>query len=149
MFSLVKANNDKSRLLNDLPLLFDDAFTKSFFEKPVRFYSTPAVNIEETEKSFELELAIPGIDKKDLKIELNKGSITISAHREHLSGEQDDKKNYSRREFNYVSFSRSFKFPEELVNQEEINAKHENGILTISIPKKTTVINQSREIQIS
>jgi HSP20 family protein len=150
MFSLTKTNNDRNRLFTDFPLLFDDAFSKNFFEKQNRMFNTPAVNIKETDKSFELDLAVPGMDKKDFKIELKDGSITISAKHEHKVEETNEKERYSRREFSYQSFSRSFVLAEDLVDTEAINAKYENGILNVSIPKKSnTQVNLSREIQIS
>lgn len=150
MFSLTKTNNDRNRLFTDFPLLFDDAFSKNFFEKQGRIFNTPAVNIKETEKSFELELAVPGMDKKDFKIELKDGSITISAKHENKVEETNEKERYSRREFSYQSFSRSFVLAEDLVDTEAIQAKYENGILSVSIPKKSNAqINLSREIQIS
>lgn len=150
MFSLTKTNNDRNRLFTDFPLLFDDAFSKNFFEKQNRMFNTPAVNIKETDKSFELDLAVPGMDKKDFKIELKDGSITISAKHEHKVEETNEKERYTRREFSYQSFSRSFVLAEDLVDPEAINAKYENGILNVSIPKKpTTQINLSKEIQIS
>ncbi|HRG00086.1 MAG TPA: Hsp20/alpha crystallin family protein [Bacteroidia bacterium] len=150
MFSLTKTNNDRNRLFTDFPLLFDDAFSKNFFEKQNRILNVPAVNIKETDKSFELDLAVPGMDKKDFKIELKDGSITISAKHENKVEETNEKERYSRREFSYQSFSRSFVLAEDLVDTEGINAKYENGILNVSIPKKTnTQIKLSREIQIS
>lgn len=150
MFSLTKTNNDRNRLFTDFPLLFDDAFSKNFFEKQNRMFNTPAVNIKETDKSFELDLAVPGMDKKDFKIELKDGSITISAKHENKVEETNEKERYSRREFSYQSFSRSFVLAEDLVDTEGINAKYENGILNVSIPKKSNAqINLSREIQIS
>ena len=150
MFSLTKTNNDRNRLFTDFPLLFDDAFSKNFFEKQNRMFNTPAVNIKETDKSFELDLAVPGMDKKDFKIELKDGSITISAKHENKVEETNEKERYSRREFSYQSFSRSFVLAEDLVDTEAINAKYENGILNVSIPKKSNApINLSREIQIS
>jgi len=150
MFSIAKTNNDRNRLFTDFPLLFDDAFSKNFFEKQNKMFSVPAVNIKETDKSFELDLAVPGMDKKDFKIELKDGSITISAKHENKVEETNEKERYSRREFSYQSFSRSFVLAEDLVDTEGINAKYENGILNVSIPKKSnTQINLSREIQIS
>jgi HSP20 family protein len=150
MFSLTKTNNDRNRLFTDFPLLFDDAFSKNFFEKQSRMFNVPAVNIKETDKSFELDLAVPGMDKKDFKIELKDGSITISAKHENKVEETNEKERYSRREFSYQSFSRSFVLAEDLVDTEGINAKYENGILNVFIPKKSnTQINLSREIQIS
>lgn len=150
MFSLTKTNNERNRLFTDFPLLFDDAFSKNIFEKQNKMFNTPAVNIKETDKSFELDLAVPGMDKKDFKIELNDCRITISAKHEHKVEETNEKERYSRREFSYQSFSRSFVLAEDLIDTETINAKYENGILNVSLPKKSnTQINLSREIQIS
>ena len=94
MFSLTKTNNDRNRLFTDFPLLFDDAFSKNFIEKQNRMFNTPAVNIKETDKSFELDLAVPGMDKKDFKIELKDGSITISAKHENKVEETNEKERY-------------------------------------------------------
>merc|ERR1712065_115486 len=80
-------------------------------------------------EGFELDLAIPGLNKDDVKINLEKNVLTISAE------SSTDNSNYSRREFGYNSFSRSFSLPKS-INVEKIVAKHENGILSISLPKK-------------
>jgi len=154
MYSIIKNNADRNRLMyNEFPSFFDDVFTKEFFNKPAKrngFHTLPAVNIKETEKSFELELAAPGLEKKHFKIELVEDKITISAHQETTTEEKQETEAFSRKEFNYTSFSRSFVLPEKLVDKEAINATYENGILKVSIPKKEKeVLNHHREIQIS
>jgi len=123
MYSLTKINNNRNRLFTDFPLLFDDTFSKNFHEKQNRTFNTPAANIKETDKSFEIDLAVPGMDKKDFKIELKDGSITISAKHENKIEETNEKERYSRREFSYKSFSRSFVLAEELVDTEGINVQ--------------------------
>ena len=154
MYSFIKNKTDRSRTLyNEFPSFFDDAFTKEFFNKSAKrngFHTLPAVNIKETEKSFELELAAPGLEKKHFKIELTEDKLTISAQQETSTEEKQVPEAFSRKEFNYTSFSRSFVLPEKLVEKEAINATYENGILKVSIPKKEKeAINQHREIQIS
>jgi len=93
----------------------------------------PAVNIKESETGFELELAIPGQKKEDFNIEIDKDVLTISMERN--SEEEEVKERYTRREFTYTSFKRSFTLPETVEN-EKIKASYENGILAFMLPKK-------------
>jgi HSP20 family protein len=92
----------------------------------------PAVNIREDEKSFTLDLAVPGIDKKDLKIEINEDIITISS--EQKVEKEENRDDFKRREFSYSSFCRSFYLPEN-VNKDKIEANYKDGILTVILPK--------------
>lgn len=97
--------------------------------------SIPAVNIRETNDSFEVEMAAPGMTKKDFRIELDNNLLTISSEKkqenEHKEGDR-----YTKREFCYQSFQRSFSLPKEVVDGEKIQAKYEDGVLRLSIPKK-------------
>lgn len=114
------------------PSLFDDDF---FTTVPTNRLSTnmPAVNIREDEKNYFLELAVPGMDKKDLKIDIDEDVLTISSERKN---EVEDKQDgYTRKEFSYTSFARSFYIPEN-VNKESINANYRDGVLTVSFPKQ-------------
>lgn len=154
MLSLIKHNNqDKEPIFNQFPSFFDDVFTREFFGKPTKRIlnnTVPSVNIKETDKSFELEMAAPGMEKNDFKIELNKDRLTISAEKENSKEEKDEQHKFTRKEFSYQSFSRSFILPEDVVDFENINASYNNGILNISIPKKETKADSSaRKIQIS
>ena len=107
----------------------------------------PAVNIKENEKSFTLELAVPGIDKKDLKIETNEDVLTISS--ETKNEVEDSKDGYKRKEFSYSSFCRSFYIPEN-VNMEKIGASYKDGILTVELPKQEEEKSKiSRQVKIS
>jgi HSP20 family protein len=109
--------------------LFDDDFLPVV---PSRSTSMPAVNIKEDEKKFTLDLAVPGIEKKDLKIEINEDVITISS--EHSEERKDETEDFKRREFSYSSFCRSFYLPEN-VNKEKIEANYKDGILSVVLPK--------------
>lgn len=93
-------------------------------------YSIPAVNITENEQGFTLAFAAPGFTKELFKLKLDKNILTISAE---MPEKQDEK--YFRREFNYRNFERRFELPQS-ANFEEVSANYENGVLTVSIPKK-------------
>ncbi len=96
------------------------------------FKSLPAVNITESDNGFTIEVAAPGLNKKDFKIDLDKNQLTISSVSENKQEESDER--YTRREFRYTNFSRSFTLP-ETVDSEQISASHKDGILFVSIPK--------------
>jgi len=133
---------------NYKPFLWTNLFDDDFFQTiPQRNTSLPAVNIMEDEKRFSLDLAVPGIDKKDLKIEINEDVITISSERKDEKEENGD--NYKRREFSYSSFCRSFYLPEN-VNKDKIEANYRDGILTVTLPKeKEEKTKVSRQINIA
>ncbi|MBC35805.1 MAG: heat-shock protein [Bacteroidetes bacterium] len=138
--NLVRWNN-QPRFSSLFDQLFNDPNYYTTFKSTS--VSQPAANIQETDEGFELDLAIPGLNKDDVKINLEKNVLTISAE------SSTDNSNYSRREFGYNSFSRSFSLPKS-INVEKIVAKHENGILSISLPKKEEEkVKLSREIKIS
>jgi len=108
--------------------------------------SQPSVNIIENDEQFQIEVAAPGLDKADFNINIEKDQLIISATREQKE-ETGDGEEYKRREFNYASFKRSFYLP-ETVNADKIAAKHENGILTITLPKEA-VVDTKQTIKIS
>lgn len=92
------------------------------------------MNIKESTDAFEVELAAPGLEKKDFNIELNNDILTISSERK-IENETKEGQQFARREFSYQSFSRSFTLP-NTVDNDKIKAKYDNGILRVSIPKK-------------
>ncbi|MCX6351340.1 MAG: Hsp20/alpha crystallin family protein [Bacteroidetes bacterium] len=112
--------------------VLENLFNENFFSKDFASF-VPAVNIAEDEKTYHVELSAAGFNKEDISINLEKDTLTICG--EHKTEDTEDAKNYSRKEFNYGSFKRSFVLP-ETVNTESISAAYENGILSISIPKK-------------
>jgi HSP20 family protein len=97
--------------------------------------SMPAVNIKETSESFFVEMAAPGMEKKDFKIQLDGSDLTISSERQNES-DGSAWENYNRKEFSYQSFYRTFHLPKEVVNADKIQAKYENGLLRLEIPKR-------------
>jgi HSP20 family protein len=94
----------------------------------------PSVNIKDTTDAFEVEMAAPGMDKKDFNIELNNDLLTISSEKK-SEKETKEGSTYTRKEYSYQSFSRSFTLP-GIVEHDKISAKYENGVLRINIPKK-------------
>jgi HSP20 family protein len=131
------------------PLTFQDFFNEDFFPTVTRNTGNlPAVNIREDEKAFYLELAVPGMNKNDLKIELKDDVLTISS--EHKEEKEDNAEGYKRKEFSYNSFCRSFYLPEN-VDTEKIGANYKDGILDVEIPKKEEEVkkSKSREVEIS
>jgi len=151
--SLVKRNKNLlpsfSRIWDD-----DDFFNRSLTNWGLSNYSDagstlPAVNIRETEDSYEVEMAAPGMNKEDFKIELDNNLLTISSEKteEH---EDNGKEKYSRKEFSYQSFQRSFNLPKEVVDEEKIEAHYKNGVLHLTIPKKEQAKQKPpRKIQIA
>ncbi|RIJ37536.1 Hsp20/alpha crystallin family protein [Pontibacter oryzae] len=92
----------------------------------------PATNIREDDKGYSIELAAPGKQKDDFNIDVNEGMLTISSQKEENKTEEND--NYTRREYNYSSFSRSFRLPKG-VKEDDIKANYKDGILHIHVPK--------------
>ena len=124
---------------NQMPGLFDRFFENDMFDWSNRNYSNtnttlPAVNIKEDKDGFDVEMSAPGFEKDDFKIELNNSLLTISSEKK-VENETNEGQQFTRREFSYQSFSRSFTLP-ETVEGEKIVAKYKNGILSICIPKK-------------
>ena len=149
--NLVKRN---SALNNALPMLLDNFFNRDAFrEGNLNFYdastSIPAVNIKENADGYALEMVAPGMAKTDFKVELENDVLTISAEKSNQTSESDEGV-YSRKEFSYQSLKRSFTFPQDIVDTERIEAKYEDGILYIKIPKKEEVLrNRIKQIEIS
>jgi HSP20 family protein len=133
--SLVKTNGT---LFPAIPSLLDDFFGRDWLDSSMANWRTsdstlPAVNVRETNDDYLIEVAAPGMKRNDFKIELDNGVLTISSQRENSHEEKDG--NYTRREFSYQSFQRSFALPQNLVKGDEIKAKYDDGILRITVPK--------------
>ena len=132
--------------------LFEDFLGKEMVEWPNRRsafanFTVPSVNVKENEGNFKVEMAAPGLEKADFKIDLNGNLLTISSEKK---GENEvrDNNSYTRKEFSYQSFSRSFTLP-DIVDNEAISAKYENGILTVTIPKKEIALHDNvKQIEI-
>ena len=124
---------------------YDKFFGGSIFKDLEK--AMPATNVKETDKEFKIELAAPGFKKEDFKVNLDNDVLSISAETKDEKKEEGEK--YTRREFSYNSFSRSFQLPAS-ANGEKINAKYEDGILKIDISKKDEAIkdNHKKHIQV-
>ena len=108
----------------------------------------PAVNIRENDDEFMIEVAAPGMKKEQIKVDYDNGRLTISSERK--EDKNDKKDTYSRREFSYMSFQRSFTIAENLVDGEKIKATYNDGILHISLPKREEIKPKpARQIKIS
>ena len=132
--TLVKRNSD-----NLFPSLFDNFFSRDLMDwNNSNFSNTnttlPAVNIRENDQEFTIEVAAPGMNKKDFNISLDNNQLNISS--ESTNETESNEGSYSRREFSYQSFSRSFRLPVSLIDGDKISAKYEEGILFIHLPKK-------------
>ena len=141
-------------LLNNFPTVFDNFFDRDIFNWGLSNFSDtdttiPAVNIKETADNYEVEVAAPGMTKKDFKVQLEGNMLTISSEKTTEKKEKDNAR-YTSREFSYQSFSRTINLQREVVDAEKIQAKYEDGVLHLLIPKKEHVKQkQPRLIEIS
>lgn len=124
---------------------FNDVFDDSFFSKNT-WDNLPAVNISETDKAYTIEMAAPGFKKEDLKVKVENNTLTVSA--ETRSETNEEKKDYTRREFFSNSFTRSFRLQEN-VKDTDISAKYENGILCLTLPKSDIATTATKEVRVS
>jgi HSP20 family protein len=137
IMTLIRRNGNG---LGSLPVLFDDFFRRDLFDWGNSNFSNtdttmPAVNIRETADNYEVEVAAPGMTKDDFKVELDGSTLTISSEKQSQKNEGDEER-YSRREFSYQSFQRTFNLQKEVMDVEKIEARYENGLLHLVIPKK-------------
>ena len=126
-----------------MPSMFDDFFTRDLFDWGLSNNShtgtsIPAVNVKETADSFEVEVAAPGMNKEDFKVELNNNILTISSEKKDEK-EVNEEGKYNRKEFSYQSFQRSFQLSKEAVDADNIHGRYENGVLRLQIPKREEV----------
>ena len=146
--SLLRKHENYPAWLN----FFNEFFNRDWMDWSTHNFSEtnttlPSVNIKEGSESFEVEMAAPGLVKKDFKIDLNNGVLTISSEKK-VENESRKGEKFTRKEFSYQSFSRQFSLPNS-VESEKITAKYENGILKVVIPKKEEAKSRiSRTIEI-
>ena len=148
-----------------LPRLFNSdysslpSFLDKFFEGNLMDWNSrnfagtdstlPAVNVVENKDEFQIDVAAPGMDKKDFKLNYDNGRLTISSEKKDEKEEKEGKV-VTRREFSYQSFQRSFTVPENVINAEKITANYDNGILHVNLPTREEVKpTPAREIKIS
>jgi len=140
--TLVKTNNNRFAF----PSLIEEFFKPDWMGGMERMnMNVPAVNIKETDHSYVVELAAPGKKKEDFNIELEDNVLTISSEARNEKEEKDNEGKYTRREFSYSSFKRAFTLP-ETVNEYEINATYENGVLHLTLPKKEEALPKPKRM---
>ncbi len=150
MKSLVKTNGS---LFPAIPSLLEDIFSKDWLDSSLATWKTPgatlpAVNVKETNEDFVIEVAAPGMKRDEFQVELQNHVLTISAQTS--TEERDEKDNYTRREFSYQSFQRSFALPEDKAEDDKISAKYTDGILRVTVPKKEEAkVKHPKQIAIS
>lgn len=148
VMSLIKRNE-----ANWLPSVFDDMFKTDWLGGTTNVNSIgtsiPAVNIQETEESFSVEVAAPGKTKEDFNIELENDVLTISSEDKKENETTEKNGRYTRKEFSYSTFKRAFSLPDS-VDSEKISAQYNNGVLEILLPKREEAkVQAKRMIEIS
>ena len=144
--SLIKFNNgSKTNALNPgFNDIFESVFNDTFFSD--RMVSrVPAVNISETQDHYVIEMAAPGLNKEDFKVNLDRNMLTVSV--EQKQEQTQENRQYNKREFSYSSFVRSFALPDS-ADDAQIEAQYTNGMLCIHVAKKDEAKQISRQIEI-
>lgn len=139
-----------AKITDRMPSVFNDFFKpwNNWFDNDSmwgRTLNVPAVNITEHDGEYKVSLAAPGMKKDDFKIDVDGNLLTISSEKEEKKEEKDKK--FTRKEYNYSSFSRSFTLPDEII-KDKIEAKYEDGVLNISLPRKEEVKKLSKHIAV-
>jgi len=152
MKTLVRTNGN---LFPAIPSLLNDFFTDDWFNSSLANWRSngttlPAVNVRETNDDFRIEVAAPGMKRDDFKVELDNNALTISSQREDHREENDKDGGYTRREFSYQSFQRSFTLPENKVEGDKISARYVDGILQVTVPKREEAkVKPAKQIAVS
>jgi HSP20 family protein len=142
-----------ARRTETFPSLFDKIFNGDLMDWGMSNFSSPnstlpAVNVRETNDDYIIELAAPGMRKDDFKIHFQNNVLSISSEKQDEKNEKDN--NFTRREFSYSSFQRSFTVPHQNVDSEKINASYADGILHVKLPKREELKPKpAKEIKIS
>jgi HSP20 family protein len=128
-------------------------FLENFFSDSPLFvsemnkrFSVPAVNIKNNDDNFEIEVAAPGLEKEDFNIEVEDNVLRLSVNKS--SEKEENEENFTRKEFNYFDFQRSFSLPKNVVNTEQVEASYKDGILHIVLPKNTIEKDMIKKIYV-
>ena len=145
--TLVKWTPRPKSIFNDMESMVRTVFNDDWNFPTMNMKQwTPAVDVEEKDKSFHITADIPGLTKKDVKVNITNGILTISGERNTVNESEND--HYHYRERRHGSFSRSFNLP-ETVKEDDVSASFKNGILAITLPKHEEVLPKEKEIKIS
>jgi len=151
MKNLVRTNGNS---FSSIPSLLNEFFLDDWFDSSARNWRSegatlPSVNVRETNDDFLIEVAAPGMNRDDFKVELDNNILSISSEVQNNTESSDKNGQYNRREFNYRSFQRSFSLPENKVECGKISAKYKDGILHITIPKREEAkVKPARQITV-
>jgi HSP20 family protein len=151
MKNLVRTNGNS---FSSIPSLLNDFFMDDWFDSSIRNWRStgatlPSVNVRETNEDFIIEVAAPGMNRSDFKVELDNNILSISSEFEGKNETPEQNGSYNRREFNYKSFQRSFSLPETKVEGAKISAKYKDGILFVTVPKKEEAkVRPARQITV-
>ena len=145
--TLVKFNSDRKEnaLTPFVNNVFDSIFNDTFFTDRM-VTRVPAANISDSADHFHIEMAAPGLKKEDFRLKLERNVLSISV--EQSTENNQEQKNYTKREYSYSSFVRSFTLPES-ANENGIQARYNDGVLSIDIPKREEAKSISRQIEIN
>lgn len=144
MANLVKSNRETAPWRDFFNV--DNFFGNNWLGKWDREF--PAVNISENEKNYSVEVVAPGFKKEDFKLKVDDDILTISAESKSETKEEGKEKEYTRREYSYNSFTRSFHLPEN-VKDDNISATYQDGILKLQLPKSKVQVKATKEIAIN
>ena len=129
----------KRQNANWLPSIFNDFFNDEWFPMRAAMSAAPAINVKESDKAFEIEMAVPGMTKEDFKVHVNdKDQLVVSVEKKNEKKEEDKSSKFLRREFNYTRFEQALLLPEN-VDREAITAKVCSGVLHVVLPKLADV----------
>ncbi len=132
----------------NVPNLFEDFFGSDLFDRLGAMSggsNLPSVNIRDQKDRYSIEVAAPGLNKDDFNVEIDEGALTISSSKE--ASDEQKEGDYTRREFNYTAFQRTFTLP-DTVKEDDISAEYEDGVLYINIPKKEEEKREKKKIDI-
>lgn len=146
-FDLV-SRRDNDGFLGAFDPFFDDFFDIPMFDRRElrKLNNMMKTDVKEVENGYALDIEMPGIEKKDINLDLKDGYLTVTAKREHNVNDENKKENYIRRERSFGQFSRSFYVGD--IKQEDVDAKLENGILKITLPKEQKKVETANRIEI-
>ena len=144
-------SNTSFRTLPSLSSWLDDVVNNGFGTEFMSNFNTgmslPSVNVKDNDDAYTVEMAVPGLKKSDFDISVDNNLLSVSAELE--TDSKDENENYTRREFGYSSFKRTFSLP-ETVEGEKISAKYEDGILKVNLPKRDEAKKKpSKQIKVS
>lgn len=137
----------KDRTLPTVNTFFDNFFRDDdgFFPTIFRERTVPAVNVSEDDKLFKVEMAAPGLKRDDFHVSIERNMLVIKSELE--EEKEVEEKTWTRKEYNYTAFERSFWMPENVL-PEKIEAVYKNGILTVTLPKKEVVVKKTKAIEV-